>query len=408
MAYHLIIPCHPFLFMAIVVGSGAGGATMAKELSSRGHRVLLIERGPEIEEVDAHRYYANITTEVRLMRTCCLGGTTMVSAGNALRCLEAELQALGIDLSAEFAETEQELGVQELPDDLIGEGTRHLMEAASRLGFPVRKMPKFIDPRQCCRDGRCSLGCPASARWNAVRFVEAAREKGAEVVTGRPVTGILTRNGRVTGVRCGSQAYPDDLVVIAAGALETPRLISSLGIPTSPLFCDTFATTGGICPGIGFDRDVPMGAYLNHGSSLLMPHYSRQLVTILQETTGHTVGEGDILSMMVKIADEDNGRVGETVEKNVTGNDARLLSEGSSVAGAILTEAGADPVTFATAPVRGSHPSGTARIGISVDTSLMTRVAGLYVADASVLPAAPGGPPILTIIALAKYAAKRM
>lgn len=393
--------------MAIVVGSGAGGATVAKELAASGHRVLLIERGPEIQEQDAHRYYANVDAGVKLMRTCCLGGTTMVSAGNALRCLEEDLQALGIDLSAEFAEAELELGVQELPDDLIGEGTRRLMDAASRLGFPVRKMPKFINPHACCRDGRCSLGCPVSARWNAVRFVETAREKGAEVITGRTVTGVLTRNDQVTGVRCGSQVYSDDLVVISAGALETPRLIGSLGIPTSPLFCDTFATIGGICPGIGFNLDVPMGAYLKHGSGLIMPHYSRQLVAILQET-GRPVGEGDILAMMVKIADDDEGSVGETVEKGVTGNDARLISGGSSVAGAILGEAGADPVTFATAPLRGSHPGGTARIGISVDTTLMTRVAGLYVADASVLPSAPGAPPILTIIALAKYAAKRM
>jgi choline dehydrogenase-like flavoprotein len=331
----------------------------------------------------------------------------MVSAGNALRCLEAELRALGIDLSAEFAEAEQELGVQELPDDLIGEGTRQLMDAASRLGFPVRKMPKFIDPLECCRDGRCSLGCPTSARWNAVRFIRTARQKGAEVITGRTVTGVLTSHGQVTGVRCGSQVYSDDLVVIAAGALETPRLIGSIGIPISPLFCDTFATIGGICPGIGFNLDVPMGAYLTHGRSLIMPHYSRQLVAMLQRS-GRSVGEGDILAMMVKIADEDEGFVGETVEKGVTGNDARLLSSGASVAGAILEEAGTDPVTFATAPLRGSHPGGTARIGVSVDTTLMTRIAGLYVADASVLPSAPGAPPILAIIALAKYAAKRM
>jgi choline dehydrogenase-like flavoprotein len=393
--------------MAIVVGSGAGGATVAKELAVLGHRVLLIEKGPDIAEKDAHLYYANVDTGVKLMRTCCLGGTTMVSAGNALRCLEAELRALGIDLSAEFAEAEQELGVQELPEDLIGEGTRQLMDAASRLGFPVRKMPKFIDPLECCRDGRCSLGCPTSARWNAVRFIRTARQKGAEVITGRTVTGVLTSHGQVTGVRCGSQVYSDDLVVIAAGALETPRLIGSIGIPTSPLFCDTFATIGGICPGIGFNLDVPMGAYLTHGRSLIMPHYSRQLVAMLQRS-GRSVGEGDILAMMVKIADEDEGFVGETVEKGVTGNDARLLSSGASVAGAILEEAGTDPVTFATAPLRGSHPGGTARIGVSVDTTLMTRIAGLYVADASVLPSAPGAPPILAIIALAKYAAKRM
>ncbi|MFA5296458.1 MAG: FAD-dependent oxidoreductase [Methanoregulaceae archaeon] len=144
--------------MAIVVGSGAGGATMAKELAASGHSVLLIERGPEIAERDAHRHYANIDAGVKLMRTCCLGGTTMVSGGNALRCLEAELEALGIDLSAEFAEAEQELAVQELPDELIGDGTRRLMDAAKRLGFPVRKMPKFINPAECLRDGRCVPG----------------------------------------------------------------------------------------------------------------------------------------------------------------------------------------------------------------------------------------------------------
>jgi choline dehydrogenase-like flavoprotein len=111
---------------------------------------------------------------------------------------------------------------------------------------------------------------------------------------------------------------------------------------------------------------------------------------------------------MVKIRDEDGGCVGETVEKAVTEQDARLIASGAAVAGAILWEAGVGPGTFVTAPLRGSHPGGTARIGVAVDTTLMTCVPGLYVTDASVLPAAPGAPPILTIIALAKYAAKRM
>lgn len=393
--------------MAIVVGSGAGGATVTKELAALGHRVLLIEKGPEIAEADAHRHYANVAAEVKLMRTCCLGGTTMVSAGNAVRCLEEELRAFGIDLTTEFAEAEQELGVQELPDDLIGEGTRRLMDAASRLGLPVRKMPKFINPDQCCRDGRCSFGCPVQARWNAVRFVEAAREDGARVLTRQAVTGILTRGDRVTGVRCGSQDYHDDIVVIAAGALETPRLLGKIGIPPTPLFCDTFASIGGVCPGIGFHQDVPMGAYVTPSSSLVLTHYSRALVAALQEA-GHAVGEGDVLGMMVKIADDDSGSVGETIEKGVTETDARLLAHGSSIAGAILAEAGVDPGTFVTLPLRGSHPGGTARIGVSVDARLMTRIDGLYAADASVLPATPGAPPILTIIALAKYAAKRM
>jgi len=404
---YLITPGRPLSCMAIVVGSGAGGATVAKELAEAGHRVLLIEKGPEISEEDAYRHYANVDAGVKLMRTCCLGGTTMVSAGNAMRCLENELRGFGIDLASEFTEAQQELGVQELPDALIGEGTRRLMDAASRLGLPVRKMPKFIDPGRCCQDGRCSFGCPVQARWNAARFVDAARGHGAKVLTEKAVTGILTRGGQVTGVRCRSQEYHDDLVVVAAGALETPRLLGSVGVPTAPLFCDTFASIGGVCPGIRFNQDVPMGAYVPQNSSLILTHYSRQLVAALQGT-GHAVGDGDVLGMMVKIADEDTGSVGETIEKGVTGTDARRLAEGSSVAGAILAEAGADPSTFVTLPLRGSHPGGTARIGVSVDARLMTRITGLYACDASVLPATPGAPPILTLIALAKYAVKRM
>jgi len=404
---YLITPGHPLSSMAIVVGSGAGGATVAKELAEAGHRVLLIEKGPRIAEEDAYRHYANVDAGVKLMRTCCLGGTTMVSAGNAMRCLEEDLRGLGIDLTREFSEAEQELGVQELPDELIGEGTRRLMDAASRLGLPVRKMPKFIDPGKCCMDGRCSFGCPVQARWNAVRFVEAAREHGAQVLTGRAVSAILARGGRVTGVRCGSKEYHDDLVVIAAGALETPRLLGSIGIQSAPLFCDTFASIGGVCPGIRFHQDVPMGAYVAQSSSLILTHYSRQLVAALRGA-GHTVAEGDVLGMMVKIADEDTGRVGDTIEKGVTGTDALRLAEGSSVAGAILAEAGVDPSTFVTLPLRGSHPGGTARIGVSVDNRLVTPFSGLYACDASVLPATPGAPPILTIIALAKYAVKRM
>ncbi len=393
--------------MAIVVGSGAGGGTIAKELAARGHDVLLIEKGPAIEEKDAHRFYANVDAGVKLMRACCLGGTTMVSAGNGMRCLEAELRDLGIDLTREFAEAEEELGVRELPDEVLGEGTRRLMDAARRLGFPVFKMPKFIDPRRCWRDGLCGFGCPAAARWSAVRFVEEAVKNGATVVTEREVEALLTRHGEVCGVRCEGQEIADDLVVLAAGALETPRLLAGLGLPTSPLFVDTFATIGGVCPGIGFNLDIPMGAYVPCCEGLLLPHYARQLLTLLRER-GRRVGPGDILGMMVKIRDDDGGLVGETVTKGVTVRDAHLLTGGASVAGAILEEAGADSSTFVTAPLRGSHPGGTARIGVSVDTNLETEVGGLYVADASVLPAAPGAPPILTIVALAKYAARRM
>lgn len=393
--------------MVIVIGSGAGGAAAARYLVEFGHDVLIIERGPDVSGKDAGHYYANVDAGVRLMRTFCLGGTTMVSGGNALRCLEEELKALGIDLRDHYAAVEQELDVQLLPDDLLGDGTRRLMDAAWRIGLPVQRMPKFINPDLCCKDGLCAFGCPSDARWSAIKFIRKAEELGARVITERVADEIILRHGEAAGVRCGSEIFSDDLVIIAAGALETPGFLKALSLKISSLFADTFVSIGSLLPGIDMNRDVPMGAYIPFDGGIILPHYSRPLHALMT-ARGFTAKPEDILGMMVKIKDEDYGSVNNSVVKNVSVQDAERLIRGSALAASILTEAGGDPNTFVTAPLRGSHPCGTARIGISVDTNLETAISGLYVTDASVLPASPGAPPILTIIALARYAAEKM
>jgi choline dehydrogenase-like flavoprotein len=369
----------------------------------------LIEKGPEIEDKDAFKHYSNVDSEVQVMRTICLGGTTTVSAGNGVRCLEEELRQVGIDLTVEFEEAEKELGVGVLPDSLFGEGTRRIMDAAKNLGLDVKKMPKFIDPTRCKSDGRCSFGCPEAAKWSALSFVKRAERNGARIFTNMPVDGVLVKSGEVTGVRCGDRVFSDETVVLSAGALETPQLLKRFGLPTSSssLFVDTFITIGGILEGIGFNKEVSMNAVMEFGDFLLSPHFSRHLVNGM-ERRGLKASPEDILGIMVKIKDEEVGVLDEKVEKGVTARDAVILSEGASLAGSILEEAGADPSTFVSTPLRGAHPGGTARIGIAVDQNLETEVSGLYVADASVLPAAPGAPPILPIVALAKYVSRRI
>ena len=389
------------------MGSGAGGATVAKELSDKGVEVVLIERGPVIDQNEASKYYANVNSEVKIMRTLCLGGTTTVSAGNGVRTLENELQGLGIDLSDEFEEAERELGVRTLPDSHFGEGTKRIMAAAENLGFDVEKMPKFIDPAKCTACGKCASGCPNGAKWSALEFVHEAEKNGAKIVADMPVDDVIVKHGEVAGVRSKDKVIPADIVVLSAGALETPRLLKKQGLPTTTpyLFVDSFITVGGVLERLKFNSEVTMNALITFEDFILAPHFSNQLMKRM-DTRGIKASPEDLLGLMVKIKDAELGEVDADVKKGVTNRDAVLLSEGAAIAGAILEEAGVDPSTFVSTPVRGAHPGGTARIGEAVDINLATEVSGLYVADASVLPTSPGAPPILTIVALAKYLSK--
>ncbi len=78
------------------------------------------------------------------------------------------------------------------------------------------------------------------------------------------------------------------------------------------------------------------------------------------EERGLNVSPDDILGLMVKTKDEAVGEVNDTVEKGITNRDAVILSEGASVAGAILAEVGAEPSRFISwffIPLSSSAPS---------------------------------------------------
>ena len=410
----------------VVVGSGAGGATVAKELASAGIDVTLIERGARVEGKDAFKCYANVHSAVEIMRAFCLGGTTMVSVGNGVRTLREEIQQLGIRLN--YEEVERDLGVRLLPESLIGEGTRRIAESAEKLGFKVERMPKFIAAEKCTQDGRCAFGCSSSAKWTALNFVESAERSGARVLTEMLVEEIVVRGGEVKGIlarpttrsRTNSKFIEADAVVLSAGALETPLLLQKASLPTSSssLFVDTFVTVGGVLADsmgeekmkearMNFSKEVPMSILIQFKNFILSPHFSQGLLAALKQK-GINAKPASILGIMVKIKDEENGRIlaDGSVEKSISPTDAEILAEGASIAGAILVNAGVNSNSLVTTAPRGAHPGGTAKIGVSVDRNLETEASGLFVADASLLPKAPGAPPILTIVALAKHAAE--
>lgn len=392
---------------AIIVGSGAGGGTVAKELAKAGISVSIIEKGPSISVQKAYTQYniQNVGTEVSC--TVCLGGTTLVTAGNAVRTCEESFKKIGIHLSDEFEEIEEELGINTLPDSHFGEGTKKIMGAAKSLGFEIQKMPKFIYSEQCEPCGKCAFGCPRDAKWTSMEFIEEARKYGAKVIENTPVTDIIVNNGKVKGVKSGDKSFEADIVILSAGAIETPRLLQKIGINAgNNLFVDTFVTVGGILKNIKYNKEVTMNALIKLDDIVLAPHYSEILVNKLKKFKAK---KKDVLGMMIKIKDEPSGKVTpKNVIKTNTAEDVALLAEGSAIAGSILTEAGVDPKTLVSTYSRGAHPGGTAAIGDVVDKNLQTKIEGLYVADASVFPEAPGAPPVLTIIALAKRLAKHI
>ena len=86
--------------MVIVIGSGAGGSLIAMELAKANIPVTIIERGPYIKSKDSFEYYDMKYYDKRfenensldLLKTTCVGGSTIVAAGNGVRVLEEEFK----------------------------------------------------------------------------------------------------------------------------------------------------------------------------------------------------------------------------------------------------------------------------------------------------------------------------
>jgi choline dehydrogenase-like flavoprotein len=419
----------------LIVGSGAGGATLARELSGRGRRVLVLEMGSREKSLGTHRdsvgYYlrgglsrraARSREGMILWRALGAGGTTLVTTGSATRCLEDELQALGIELDEEWAEAERETNPAPIPEHFRSDASHRIMTAARALGYRMEAIPKFIDVSKCRRCGNCTLGCARGAKWSALEYLDEAIESGAEVVYNTAVRRVVVDNGRAIGVVAtgpqGEIEYRSDVVILAAGALGTPVVLHASGVDGAGggLFGDLYVVTSGPIRGLHRTQEpmtplVDLEFRKSRGFILRAPYIQpRTTLRLRLGSRAIHLPTHRLIGIMVKIADEAVGRVlpDGSVSMPVTERDRARLREGSLIARDILVEAGANPRLVVTSLPMAANLGGTAAIGQVVDRDLQTEVEGLFVCDGSALPAAPGMPPILTIIALAKRLAKRL
>ena len=368
----------------LIVGSGAGGATLAKELSKKNKRVLVIEKGKYEQKIgtfqDSLRFYdGNKLTKVPkkskegviLYRTIMAGGSTVVSYGNATRCLEEELADFGINLDEEFAEAESEMNVLPIDRKLLSEGSEKIMWASKELGYQMELMPKFINPDKCKTCGQCSFGCAKDAKWTALNYLEEAKQNGIDIIYNTSVEQVLTENGKVKSIRgIGLQGEIEILskvVILAAGGLGTPVILQQSGVKKSGsnLFVDLLVNTYGITENINQINELTM-ALIDHEfyktkGFILSPHVnsSRMVRFIEMGIKGLSLPINRLIGIMNKISDEPIGHVypDGTVSKPVTEKDWRKLKEGSSIASEILIKAGGKPQIYFGVQSAGS-PSG--------------------------------------------------
>jgi choline dehydrogenase-like flavoprotein len=419
----------------VVVGSGAGGATLARELSRAGKQVLVLERGRSDVRFGtvwgALSYYDRSSIlpiprhsreGVILWRAFLPGGTTVVSCGNGTPCLERELAALGIPLEVEIDEAMAEMGVTPVPGDLLSPASRAMRDVAAESGFPMIPMPKYIRPSGCGGCGSCVMGCVRGVKWTARDYLDEAVEHGAQVLCETKVTGVMTSGSRVRGVRArgpdGEMEIEAGVVVLAAGGLGTPAILQRSGIEEAGrgLFADLFVNVYGVCRGLGQAREpvMPLVCISHHEEEgfLLSPFMNRpRFVRFLEAgVKGALPRASNLVGIMIKTKDDGAGHIDADgrISKPVTEADRGRLDRGVAAARQILTGIGARARSLRVTRVQGAHPGGTAAIGKVVGADLQTRVEGLFVCDASVLPEAPGKPPIVTLVALAKHLGRRL
>jgi choline dehydrogenase-like flavoprotein len=357
-----------------------------------------------------------------------VGGATGMYCGCAAPPPPWLKQRHGVDVEAEAAEMAAELEVAPLSPELRGAASTRIAEAADALGQQWYPQPKFLRPARAPRfpdacGARCMLGCRCGAKWSAAEFVDQARAKGANLVTRARARQVLIEEGRVTGVTgtLGSQSFVvrADTVVLAAGGIGTPRILQASGLKGAGegMTMDTTAMVYGLAqqPGNGneppmtWSWDDPQGEFML--STLIDPWLLYPFVAAFGGAR-HALrwpSWNRMLGVMIKVRDEVSGGVSRTaISKPLTERDRARMAEAEQLCRRILVKAGAEPSSLFTTPLRGTHPSGTVRIGAMLDANLATEVRGLYVCDASVFPEALGRPTVLTIIALAKRLARHL
>lgn len=418
----------------VVVGTGPGGATIARELVKQGESVLILEKGRDIDwPVGTPLAYATLydirksKEGILVRRGITTGGSTMLYSGNAYDPPPFIRDELGIDLTDDVRAIKKELTIRPVPEFFFRNyiGTKRIVDAAGEMGFPMTAQERFIDYSTCDPScDSCLFGCKKGAKWTAREYLSDAVSGGAGLITRCDVRSILSSSGKVTGVRAktpeGNLLIDTDRVILAAGGLGTPQILLRSGIEDAgkQFFTDPMSIVAGVMKeGRGtfhemtftFANDSHPGEFV-FGNTGAVNSFVAQLAALNIGFLPKGIHMKRIAGMFVKLCDDPVGSIDaeNNFHKALTDRDERVMAKGVGIAKEVMVRAGVIPESISVAKGIGGHPGGTCAIGTVVDRSLMTEIENLYVCDNSIMPKSGGIPPVLTLIALGRRFARTM
>ena len=249
-----------------VIGSGAGGAVVAKELAEKGHRVIILEEGGFFTDVDFGRDVVTMTKMLYrgggLVNTfgwppilmpvgCCVGGTTLINSGTCFRVpdeiFKNWVDSYGLatwspsQMMSHYEQVEKVLEVKEAKNEVQGRSAEFFERGLKIHGYSMK--PLVRNAPHCTGSGVCCFGCPTNAKLSVnLNYLPLALQAGAKLYANCHVKKILYKRRHATHVVGHFRDYftkkrgptinvKAKIIVAACGSLHTPILLLRSRVP---------------------------------------------------------------------------------------------------------------------------------------------------------------------------------